>query len=43
MIKTNIKILELLNQEKDEVEKQIQDLNDTQFEDVASNLDTTYS
>lgn len=39
MIKTNIKILELLVQEKQEIENQINDLLDTQFEDVSSNIE----
>lgn len=39
MIKTNIKILELYLQEKEYIESQINDLIDTQFEDVASNIE----
>ena len=39
MIKSNIKILELLSQEKEEIENQINDLIDTQFEDVSSNIE----
>lgn len=39
MIKTNIKILELYLQEKEYIEGQINDLIDTQFEDVASNIE----
>lgn len=43
MIKTNIKILELLNQEKDEVEKQILDLIDNQLDDDSTNIDNVKS
>jgi transposase len=43
MIKTNIKILELLNQEKDEVEKQILDLIDNQLDDDSTNIDNIKS
>jgi transposase len=43
MIKTNIKILELLVQEKDEVEKQIQDLINNQLDDDSSNIDNVKS
>ena len=43
MIKTNIKILELYLQEKDEVEKQIQDLIDNQLDDDSSNIKNTKS
>ena len=43
MIKTNIKILELLNQEKDEVEKQILDLIDNQLDDDSSNIENLKS
>ncbi|MCT7406729.1 transposase, partial [Aliarcobacter cryaerophilus] len=43
MIKTNIKILELLNQEKDEVEKQIQILIDNQLDDDSSNIENLKS
>ncbi|MDP2076803.1 MAG: IS110 family transposase [Sulfuricurvum sp.] len=39
MIKTNIKILELLIQEKDEIEVQIQELIDKRFDDDISNID----
>ncbi len=43
MIKTNIKILELYIQEKDEVEKQIQDLIDNQLDDDSTNIDNVKS
>ncbi len=43
MIKTNIKILELLNQERDEVEKQILDLIDNQLDDDSSNIENLKS
>ena len=43
MIKTNIKILELLIQEKDEVEKQIQDLIDNQLDNDSTNIDNVKS
>ena len=43
MIKTNIKILELLNQEKDEVEKQILDFIDNQLDDDSTNIDNVKS
>ncbi len=43
MIKTNIRILELLIQEKDEVEKQIQDLIDNQLDDDSTNIDNVKS
>ncbi len=43
MIKTNIKILELYIQEKDEVEKQIQDLIDNQLNDDSTNIDNVKS
>src|SRR5574344_642669 len=43
MIKTNIKILELLNQEKDEVEEQIQILIDNQLDDDSSNIENLKS
>lgn len=39
MIKTNIKILELYIQEKQEIEKQINELINTKFEDVSSNIE----
>ena len=39
MIKTNIKILELLIQEKESIEIQINELINTQFEDVSSNIE----
>ena len=39
MIKTNIKILELYLQEKQEIENQINELINTRFEDVSSNID----
>jgi transposase len=39
MIKTNIKILELLIQEKESIELQINALINTQFEDVSSNIE----
>ena len=43
MIKTNIKILELYIQEKDEVEKQIQGLIDNQLDDDSTNIDNVKS
>ena len=43
MIKTNIKILELLNQEKNEVEKQILDFIDNQLDDDSTNIDNIKS
>lgn len=43
MIRTNIKILELYIQEKEEVEKQIQDLIDNQLNDDSSNIENTKS
>jgi len=43
MIGTNIKILELYIQEKDEVEKQIQDLIDNQLNEDSSNIENTKS
>lgn len=43
MIQTNIKILELCIQEKESIENQINDLIDTQFEDVSSNIDNIRS
>lgn len=43
MIRTNIKILELYIQEKDEVEKQIQDLIDNQLDEDSSNIENTKS
>ena len=43
MIKTNIKILELYIQEKDEVEKQILDLIDNQLDDDSTNIDNVKS
>ena len=43
MIKTNIKILELLVQEKDDIEKQIQDLINNQLDDDSSNIENTKS
>ena len=43
MIRTNIKILELYIQERDEVEKQIQDLIDNQLDDDSSNIENIKS
>jgi transposase len=43
MIKTNIKILELYLQEKDEIEKQIQDLINNQLDDDSSNISNAKS
>lgn len=43
MIKTNIKILELYLQKKQDIENQINDLINTQFEDVASNIENIKS
>lgn len=43
MIKTNIKILELYIQEKNEVEKQIQTLIDNQLDDDSSNIENIKS
>ena len=43
MIKTNIKILELYIQERDEVEKQILDLIDNQLDDDSTNIDNVKS
>jgi transposase len=43
MIKTNIKILELLSQEKEDIEKQIQDLINNQLDDDSSNIDNVKS
>jgi len=39
MIKTNIKILELLIQEKESIENQINELINTKFDDVSSNIE----
>ncbi len=43
MIKTNIKILELYIQERDEVEEQIQILIDNQLDDDSSNIENLKS
>jgi len=43
MIKTNITILELLNQEKEAIEKQINELINNQLDDDASNIDNLKS
>ena len=43
MIKTNIKILELYIQEKDEIEKQIQDLINNQLDNDSTNIDNLKS
>jgi len=43
MIKTNIKILELCIQEKESIENQINELINTQFEDVSSNIENIRS
>lgn len=43
MIRINIKILELYLQEKDEIEKQIQDLIDNQLDEDSSNIENTKS
>jgi len=43
MIKSNIKILELYIQEKDEVEKEIQTLIDNQLDDDSTNIDNVKS
>ena len=43
MIKTNIKILELYLQEKEDIEKQIIDLIDNQLDDDSSNIENTKS
>lgn len=43
MIQTNIKILELCIQEKDTIELQINDLINTQFDDVSSNIENIKS
>ena len=43
MIKTNIKILELYIQEKEEIEKQIQELINNQIDDDSSNIDNLHS
>lgn len=43
MIKTNIKILELLSQEKEDIEKQIQELINNQLNDNSSNIENIKS
>ncbi|PPK57980.1 transposase [Malaciobacter marinus] len=43
MIRTNIKILELYIQEKEDIEKQIQDLIDNQLDEDSSNIENTKS